>query len=484
MVKHFAFAALFLAACGTDAAPASAPDAPAASTPPPATTSAPPNAAPPPAGGDLRAGAGVATLVLPSGIPLAGYTGRRALVPDVDGKTPTKWFKASTGVRDAVRAHALVLESGGERVTFVSVDSVAILGSLVDAIVAKAREGGSKVDREHVVVFASHTHSGPGAITGLRFWEQAATDELVPAVRDAFVAGCADAVLAAEREMVPATAGLATGVLTTATTNRRAGVSKTFTPASIDPALAVLRVDRRDGTPLATLANFSIHPTALGASNTAMSADLVGAIVRRVEDATGAPALFAQGAEGDIAPAESGEAALDTLGKKVGDEIVTVRSTAQTKDAMALAVSNAEVDFGPAKLVLRPDGLSSGSLDLGLLGSLLGATGSGTKTVELGPDMVDHAFRFQAVRLGSDVIAAVPGEPIHTLGLRIKSAGTALGFGRVLVFGLANGHMSYVTDKDEYEAGGYEAAATFFGADTGDRLVEASVARLSALGSK
>lgn len=474
-------AACVLAACGgagTSDTVGTAPAPAATPAPPPAATS--PAAPAPAAHGTLRAGAAVVDLAFPDAVPLAGYTSRRALVPDLSGKKPSKYFKASTGVRDAPRAHALVLEDSGVRVTFVSVDAVAMLGSLVDAIAAKA-----DVDRAHLVVFASHTHSGGGALTDLHFWEQAATDALVPTVRDAIVASCAQAIAAAEKALAPAKAGLGVGKIDDATTNRRAGVSKTFTAQSIDPALAVLRVDDEGGKAIATLANFSIHPTALGASNLKLSADIVGAITRRVEASTGAPALFAQGAEGDIAPAESGEAAVASLGDRVGAEIVAVRSAAPVKDAMVLGVTETQVDFGTAKLVLSPDALSSGgALDLGALATLLGASGTSTKTVELGPDMVDHVFRFQAIRLGDDVIAAIPGEPIHTLGLRIKDAGASLGYAHTLVFGLANGHMSYVVDRDEYEAGGYEAAATFFGPDTGDRLVDAAVGRLGALAGK
>lgn len=186
--------------------------------------------------------------------------------------------------------------------------------------------------------------------------------------------------------------------------------------------------------------------------------------------------LFAQGAEGDIAPVEETEAAIGAIGSLVGQKVVDVRGTATTRDRLRLETTSASVDFGKARLVARADTLSSGPLDLSILGSV--------GTIELGPDQVDHVFRFHALRIDDDVIATIPGEPIHTLGLRVRDAGQKLGFAHVLVFGLSNGHMSYVTDATEYEAGGYEAAATLFGPDTGDRVVAAASARLEAVSGK
>ena len=52
----------------------------------------------------------------------------------------------------------------------------------------------------------------------------------------------------------------------------------------------------------------------------------------------------------------------------------------------------------------------------------------------------------------------------------MKVEGKALGFTRVFVFGLSNGHMAYITDETEYNVGGYEAVATFFGPHTADKV--------------
>lgn len=472
---------LAVAACGLSSSgeKVTTQDATTSSNPPAETGSAaPPSTSAPPAKdiGDVRAGVATVETTPAIGVPLAGYTGRRRIIPELDSSTPSMYFKPSTGVRDALHARALVIESGGKRVTFLSVDAIAMLGSLVDDIVAAATAQGSPIQKDDLVVFASHSHSTSGALTNLHFWEQAATDALVASIHDDFVKACATAIVTAEKGLAPAHVGFGWGELAGATKNRRAGISKVFTEDSVDKTMAVLRVDDIDDKPMATLVNFSIHPTALGADNFAFSADVAGGIAAYVEKSTGVPMLFAQGAEGDIAPAQDGDAAIASLGAIVGSKVIEIRGTAKTRDHLRLATANAVVDFGKATLVARPDALSTPALDLSLLAPL--------GSIELGPDFVDHTFRFQAIRIDDDVIAAIPGEPIHTLGLRIRDQATGLGFEHALVFGLSNGHMSYVTDADEYDAGGYEAAATLYGRDTGDRLVTAAIDRVKEVQAK
>ena len=53
--------------------------------------------------------------------------------------------------------------------------------------------------------------------------------------------------------MQPAKFGIGTGQLTNVTVNRRASISPYLNSSSIDPNLGIIRVDKTDGTPLATL---------------------------------------------------------------------------------------------------------------------------------------------------------------------------------------------------------------------------------------
>jgi hypothetical protein len=69
-----------------------------------------------------------------------------------------------------------------------------------------------------------------------------------------------------------------------------------------DDTLFVGRVSDLTGKQHATLVNYACHPTTLAWDNTAISPDFIGAMRETVQSATGAPALFMQGASGDLAP--------------------------------------------------------------------------------------------------------------------------------------------------------------------------------------
>jgi hypothetical protein len=76
-----------------------------------------------------------------------------------------------------------------------------------------------------------------------------------------------------------------------------------FNPGGpIDPTVLVGRVTSADGAALATLVNYACHPTTLAWQNSLISPDFPGATREIVEQATGVPCVFLQGASGDIGP--------------------------------------------------------------------------------------------------------------------------------------------------------------------------------------
>ena len=72
--------------------------------------------------------------------------------------------------------------------------------------------------------------------------------------------------------------------------------------AEADDTLLVGRVTDTEGRLQATLCNYACHPTTLAWENTAISPDYVGAMRETIQNETGVPALFLQGASGELAP--------------------------------------------------------------------------------------------------------------------------------------------------------------------------------------
>ena len=88
-----------------------------------------------------------------------------------------------------------------------------------------------------------------------------------------------------------------------------------------DDTVLVARVTDESGQLIATVVNYACHPTTLAWDNTLISPDYVGALREAVEEATGAPCLFLQGASGELGPREGyvGDTAVaDRNGRQLG----------------------------------------------------------------------------------------------------------------------------------------------------------------------
>ena len=87
----------------------------------------------------------------------------------------------------------------------------------------------------------------------------------------------------------------------------------------VDPTVAVLRLDRLDGTPLAILVNYACHPVVIMANLRQYSADFPGVMCQTLEQAfDGRPlCFFLNGAAGDIDPYYTGVPAEQDTGGEV-----------------------------------------------------------------------------------------------------------------------------------------------------------------------
>ena len=374
-------------------------------------------------------------------------------------------------------AKALVLGNGVDTFCLVTLDAIATEARVVEAAWQKAQAQGFSVPLEKVMVCSSHSHSGPGALSKRWFWQLVAADLYKDRVFQGLTDGIARAMLAAEQNLGPVSVGVASSQVTNATANRRAGDSPRLNNDSIDPELLVIRVDRPNGDPVATVWNFAIHGTIFGTHDLDYSADVMGSASLKVEQQLGGVALFINGAEGDIRPVGD----WDGTGRILADAIVATRAQAVTQDQGIVQSVHTVVDLGDPVIdwsLQRNGAQSQRMLNAGWVQGLqrLGLTISAA--VALPANWVSREFRFQAVRLGDSVLSSLPGEPIHELGLELKQDGKALGFTHVIPACLANGHGSYFTSEVEYGFGGYEGLASFFGPKNGEKLLDAARSQL------
>src|SRR5262249_47218771 len=108
----------------------------------------------------------------------------------------------------------------------------------------------------------------------------------------------------------------------------------------VDPTVGVIRLDRRDGSPLAILVNYACHPVVLGPDNLSYSADYPSTMRDTIEEGfnRSSMAFFLQGASGDINPyfdktplMQDAVVRMQETGRRLGQEALRVARAIRTE---------------------------------------------------------------------------------------------------------------------------------------------------------
>jgi hypothetical protein len=405
----------------------------------------------------LQAGAARAPLRAPAGTPLAGYgaIARRLLLPDVlDRHAHAFWFRPSTGERDPLAVRALVLERAGRRVAWVAIDLLAVDGAFTADLERRLAAAG--VAPALLVVSASHTHSGPGAYVDSLVLGWLALDRLDGAVRAALLDAAVAAVREADAARRPARLGAAERAVPDLVRSRL--------DQPLDPGLVVLRVTGLRDEPIALVWNYAIHGTMLGARNQRLSGDVMGEASRRLEQALGVPALFVNGAVGDVSPAGHGERALSDLG-------AALAAAARAAWSEAVPVAQPALRLGTRAVALPAPWLSARNCLRGWSPAAL--------SLPLA-SVFPRETLLSAVAVGDAGWVTIPGELQTSLGGVIKRAGGAH-LRYPLVAGLSNDYLGYFVTAADYARPSYVSCASLYGPEAGSCLADAAAGLLAAV---
>ena len=365
--------------------------------------------------GHLRAGTARVEITPPVGIKMTGYAARKS---------------GATGVHDPLFARIVVLRDDNVSIAFVSAD-VAIF--CMDRVVAEAKK---KWNLNHVVLSATHTHSGPNTREPSE-WRTETEEKIIAAIGKA------------AEKLFPARMSWARDVLKSnyMPHNRRFVAPdgtvtmmwdnpKRIPTHPVDPRVSVLRIDDDAGKPRALLVHYACHAVVLGAQNVLISADYPGAMADRIEEELGPDCMgvFLQGAAGDIDPFEM------NLGGEYGFRIV--------KEA---GVSLAEGALGLAK---RTTPLASEN------GALIKVKESAVTVAFREDEKKTEERGVMAVVIGDELaLAIMGGEPFvgHQLDLDKKSpldSTLLLGYS---CFGVGTPEWRYLPTVEATRTGGYGA---------------------------
>jgi hypothetical protein len=420
----------------------------------------------------------------PLGAPMMGYGAR---------------VGTATGAHDPLCVRALYLAAERD-VLLVECDLCLLAPPQADALRARlAAQSG--VAEERILVGCIHTHAGPdtgfGALLAGR-----EPPAYVPALLDAVVEAGAAAAARAE----PARLGVGSANASIGRNRRREG-------GPLDREVLVLRVDRRDGSPLAIAWIHGCHPTALGHENLAYSADWPAAANAALAARfPGATPMFLLGAHADVDPrtrglldlAIAGQSAgvdfatCEALGREVGEAVADAAEGITTRGDAPIggAAAREAIPVHRADEASRRQALAALELDAGRewgTGELYALERE--RTAHLPPeerrerlarvrrylrDRTAARFAFgetpevlvQVLRLGDAWLLGLPLEPTVDVGLDWKRRAPP---SRAALVSIANGWMRYLPHARNFAEPGahlhYEILQSTLVPDASERLL-------------
>jgi neutral ceramidase len=377
--------------------------------------------------GPLLAGSARADITPPVGLPLGGHRGRK-----------------STGIHAPVFARALVLSNGETTVALVSAELIAVTPELSREVAARLpRE--LPLAPENLLVTATHTHSGPGAM-GTRLWQRLAAGAFDPASFERTAEGMAQAVAAAHSRLQPSR-------LLYRRFEAPDLVSNRVDPEGVeDPEVQVLTFESTDGAQVSHLVNFSAHPTVLGSRNRLVSGDFPGFLSRALEEKEGTTALYTSGALADQKPwppeAATPIERAEKMGKLLALRIGNASPSAEPVGALTLWARRISIPLPPPQPRVG---------EKRRLPSWVGRL------------FFDDEADLQILGLGRILLVGVPAELGCEVGLDWKKEARARGKEAVVV-GFSNGYIGYAMPSSYYGKPLYEARMSLYGPYAADYL--------------
>ncbi len=384
----------------------------------------------------------------------------------------------ATGTADPLRTTIIWLSTAdAPGVLWLTLDAIAV-GAELTAELSAAASHAAGIPAEHVVVSASHTHSGPSGWTG-------EIHPVIPAEREAglyepLVSAVANAVLIRQPVVASWRSVEVAGV----------GTNRHREDGPHDNTAGVLALHSLTGSLQAVLLDFACHPTTYGPENLLWSADWPGA----ARAALG-PAVvgYLQGAAGDVSPrfTRQGRGAAEIT--RLGELLATRVREALAEPGLALPSVAPSIRRTTLRLPVRSLPAAEDAAAIVTAAGSAVRGGVDDPSARIAQTRLDGA-RGQALMAAADLPAELelpvsvvtlgdvcwvnlPVElfALHGAALQEKSSHPI-----TRVVGYTDGYFGYVVDPAAAEAGVYEALITYFDQPTTNQLVTETAAFVNA----
>lgn len=372
--------------------------------------------------------------------------------------------RQSTGVMHRIFHRIVAMADGNTEFFLISTEIGKMSPSQYDKVAARLLQDHG-IDPVNLWWTVTHTHSapevGPPGISGVFLpdrYKHSVASEYTAIHEQKLI----DGILEARRQLVAARIGVGWG-FSRANINRRAidvdgKASLGLNPdGEVDRRIGLLRIEKADGSLLALIANYAVHGTVMGPQNLEISGDAPGVVAEYVEEKTGAPMLFINGAAGNLAPIYSvyPSARQGHLGEfrvLLGDRILEAnRSITRTTDQVTL-VSRKLVVETPRKDMGWPEDMANYS-----------------RTTPSGENRVLLPVRF--LKINEDIaIWSAPLELFCEISNTVRERSP---FPFTFYFGYSNGNLGYLPTREGWAQGGYEPSVSPFTPSAEKDLTEA-----------
>ncbi len=237
----------------------------------------------------------------------------------------------------------------------------------------------------------------------------------------------------------------------------------------IDPEISFVSVQTTEGTPIALLANYSLHYVG-GVPRGDVSADYFGYFAQAIEQRMGVSnldppfvAMLSNGTSGDINNIDFSQKSpkryksyekMQEVANKVADRVHEAHGDIQFRDSVKLDAALEPLTLNVRKptpeMIAYFESSSTEKTD-SARHRREAIYAERIERLRTAPDTVDVPL--QALRIGDLVIAAIPFETFVETGLELKAKAP---FDDAFTIELANGSFGYLPTPQQHRWGGYE----------------------------
>ncbi len=394
------------------------------------------------------------------------------------------------GIHDDLCAKCFVLDDGENKVAIVICDVINVDAYLTNAV-RQIVSSQSDIKADHIMIQATHTHSGPYA-TRLHAFEYLPTIQTDPETNKAYyhmlIQKIAGGILWANRELKDAKIGFGSGSVVGLSTNRN-------DPATYaDNSANIIRIDDLDGNLVGIISQYTAHPTVLNHENFLFTADYPGAFRKHMEAYyPNVEIVFAQGCAGSISTRYTKKASTyeeaDRLAQKLVAETIRVLTTIETTSDIKVNGAVSDIDFNVIDFLSDEEYEQSIAQQQALLDDL--------KTKQASASDIRKAYvtlqgitrksimkkninfkqvhtHMQVLDLGVCTWFGIPGDTFAEIGRDIKALCK-----NTIVSGYTNDTIGYIVSKEGYQVKCYELNMTILKSDAHDKIVDTAKHLLS-----